>query len=31
MIGPYEEFALPATTLDAAYGLLCTYWREHSF
>lgn len=26
-----QEFALPAVTLDAAYGLVRAYWREHGF
>ena len=26
-----QEFALPAATLDAAYLLVCDYWREHGF
>ncbi|MEJ5312637.1 MAG: nucleotidyl transferase AbiEii/AbiGii toxin family protein [Anaerolineae bacterium] len=26
-----QEFALPATTLDAAFVLVCDYWHEHGF
>ncbi len=26
-----QEYALPAATLDAAYGLVCDYWRKHGF
>ncbi|HOU13412.1 MAG TPA: nucleotidyl transferase AbiEii/AbiGii toxin family protein [Anaerolineae bacterium] len=26
-----QEFALPAATLDEAYGLVCNYWQEHKF
>jgi predicted nucleotidyltransferase component of viral defense system len=26
-----QEFALPATTLDAAYLLVCDYWQKHGF